>query len=263
MTDDCITENGKACVSVHGVRKNFGDHEVLKGIDFDVRCGEIFVIMGPSGSGKSVLLKHLIGLEQPSSGEVRIDGHTIDSPELLSKYRIAMVFQSGALLSSLSVSQNVGLYLREHRLKPSDEIDHIVREKLKIVGLEGAEDKMPTELSGGMKKRVAIARALVMEPQLILYDEPTSELDPLISITIGQEIMKMREETGATSIVVTHDRGLGFGIADRMAIIRHGEILALGTPMQVRNSGNQEVQTFLNASFQRQPSEEEKETEES
>ena len=112
---------------------------------------------------------------------------------------------------------------------------------------------MPTELSGGMKKRVAIARALVMEPQLILYDEPTSELDPLISITIGQEILKMRDETRATSIVVTHDRGLGFGIADRMAIIRHGEILALGTPMQVRNSENEEVQTFLNASFQRQP----------
>jgi len=262
MADSSSSENGKVCVAVRGIRKNFGENEVLKGINFDVRCGEIFVIMGPSGSGKSVLLKHLIGLEQPSAGEVHIDGHAIESPELLSKYRIAMVFQSGALLSSLSVSQNVGLYLREHRLKPLDEIDDIVREKLKIVGLEGAEDKMPTELSGGMKKRVAIARALVMEPQLILYDEPTSELDPLISITIGQEILKMRDETGATSIVVTHDRGLGFGIADRMAIIRHGEILALGTPMQVRNSENEEVQTFLNASFQRQPNDNEQNEEE-
>lgn len=250
MSTTCSTEGGRVCVEVKSLCKRYGDHEVLKGIEFDIRCGEIFVIMGPSGSGKSVLLKHLIGLEQPSSGTVRIDGHSIDSPELLEKYRIAMVFQSGALLSSLSVAENVGLYLREHRLKKPDEIDRIVREKLAIVGLEGAEDKMPTELSGGMKKRVAIARALVMDPQLILYDEPTSELDPLISVTIGQEIVKMRNRTKATSIVVTHDRDLGFGVADRMALIRYGEILALGTPDEVRASANPEVQTFLNASFQ-------------
>lgn len=250
MSESCSTGNRRACVEVRELRKSFGPNEVLKNIDFDIYCGEIFVIMGPSGSGKSVLLKQLIGLEHPTSGKVLIDGHSIDSPELLEKYRIAMVFQSGALLSSLSVAENVGLYLREHRLKKPAEIDRIVREKLAIVGLTGAEDKMPTELSGGMKKRVAIARALVMDPQLILYDEPTSELDPLISVTIGQEIVKMRNRTRATSIVVTHDRDLGFGIADRMALIRNGELLALGSPEDVRNSTNPEVQTFLNASYQ-------------
>ena len=251
MTTECTSENGKICVDVQDVCKSFGEHEVLKGISFNVRCGEIFVIMGPSGSGKSVLLKHLVGLEHPTSGRVMIDRHEITSPELLSQYRIAMVFQSGALLSSLTVSENVGLYLREHRLKPPEEIEAIVKEKLAIVGLTGAENKTPTELSGGMKKRVAIARALVMDPQLILYDEPTSELDPLISVTIGEEIVRMRETTGATSVVVTHDRDMGFGIADRMAIIRHGEILAMGTPDEVRNCPSEEVQTFLKASFQR------------
>ena len=253
MADE--NNNGHICVDVQNVCKSFDDNQVLKGITFDVRCGEIFVIMGPSGSGKSVLLKHLVGLEHPTSGKVMIDRHEITSPELLSEYRIAMVFQSGALLSSLSVADNVGLYLAEHRLKPVKEIRQIVSEKLAIVGLDGTEDKMPTELSGGMKKRVAIARALVMEPQLILYDEPTSELDPLISVTIGEEIVKMRDATQATSIVVTHDRDLGFGIADRMAIIRNGEILALGTPDQVRNSESEEVQTFLKASFQRKQKE--------
>jgi phospholipid/cholesterol/gamma-HCH transport system ATP-binding protein len=249
MSEPCSSETSRVCVQVESLSKRFGDHDVLRNISFDIRCGEIFVIMGPSGSGKSVLLKHLIGLEHPTSGSVRIDGHSIDSPELLEKYRIAMVFQSGALLSSLTVAENVGLYLSEHRLKKPAEIDLIVREKLAIVGLEKAGDKMPTELSGGMKKRVAIARALVMDPQLILYDEPTSELDPLISVTIGQEIVRMRARTCATSIVVTHDRDLGFGIADRMALIRNGEILALGTPQEVRACPDPEVQNFLNASF--------------
>tara|TARA_Y100001934_G_scaffold45195_1_gene54678 strand:+ start:11218 stop:11955 length:738 start_codon:yes stop_codon:yes gene_type:complete len=239
-------------VEVKDLRKSFGGCEVLKGINMEVDSGEIFVIMGPSGSGKSVLLRHLVGLLASDSGTVSIEGNVIDSPEILSKYRVAMVFQSGALLGSLSVAENVGLYLREHRLKKPAEIDAIVKEKLAIVGLEGAEDRMPTELSGGMKKRVSIARALVMEPQIILYDEPTSELDPLISVTIGEEIVKLREQTGATSIVVTHDRDLGFGIADRMAILRHGELVALGTPDEVRSSPREEVQTFLNATFQRQ-----------
>lgn len=250
MSEDCSAKKGRVCVEVKSLHKSFDENDVLKGIDFEIHCGEIFVIMGPSGSGKSVLLKHLIGLEHPTSGSVRIDGHSIDSPELLSKYRIAMVFQSGALLSSLTVAENVGLYLSEHRLKPPEEIDRIVSEKLALVGLAGTEHKSPSELSGGMKKRVAIARALVMEPQLILYDEPTSELDPLIAVTIGQEIVKMRNATHATSIVVTHDRDLGFGVADRVALIRNGKILAIGTPDEVRASENSEVQTFLNASFQ-------------
>ena len=178
-------------VEVRGLHKSFDGHEVLKGLDFEVKPGEIFVIMGPSGSGKTVLLKHLIGLEEPDAGEILIEGRSIQSPEVMDQYRMAMVFQSGALLNSLTVGENVGLYLAEHRLKPPEEIARIVAEKLEVVGLKDAADKMPSELSGGMKKRVAIARALVIEPQLILYDEPTSELDPLSSVVIAEEIVHL------------------------------------------------------------------------
>ena len=151
--------------------------------------------MGPSGSGKSVLLKQIIGLDLPDEGEILINGESVQSPEVMDKYRMAMVFQSGALLNSLTVGENVGLYLTEHRLKTPEEIARIVAENLDIVGLKGTEDKMPSELSGGMKKRVAIARALIVEPQLILYDEPTSELDPVSAMVIGEEILKLNERT--------------------------------------------------------------------
>src|SRR5262249_45974750 len=171
-------ENRGVRLQVRGLRKRFDGLEVLKGIDLQVEPGEIFVLMGPSGSGKTVLLKHLIGLESPDEGEILINGQAIQSAEVMAQYRMAMVFQSGALLNSLSVGENVGLYLSEHHLKPAEEIARIVTEALELVGLKDVEDKMPTELSGGMKKRVAIARALVIEPQLVLYDEPTSELDP-------------------------------------------------------------------------------------
>ncbi|MBM3829578.1 MAG: ATP-binding cassette domain-containing protein, partial [Verrucomicrobia bacterium] len=204
-------------VEARKLRKSFGGQEVLRGVSFNVERGEIFVLMGPSGSGKSVLLKHIIGLEEPDAGQILIEGQDIHTEGLRDRYRMAMVFQSGALLNSLTVGENVGLYLREHRLQPEAEIQRIIAEKLEIVGLKGAEEKIPGELSGGMKKRVALARALVIEPQLILYDEPTSELDPLIAITIGQEILALRNRTSATSIVVTHDRDLAFGIADRIA----------------------------------------------
>src|SRR6266404_9648065 len=162
-------------VQVRGLRKSFNGLEVLKGLDLEVKPAEIFVLMGPSGSGKSVLLKHVIGLEEPDEGEILIDGQSIRSSDVMDRYRMAMVFQSGALLNSLTVAENVGLYLAEHKLKPPEEIARIVADKLELVGLKDTQDKMPSELSGGMKKRVAIARALVIEPQLILYDEPTSE----------------------------------------------------------------------------------------
>ena len=236
---------------VRGLRKSFGTLEVLRGLDFDVLPGEIFVIMGPSGSGKSVLLKHLIGLEEPDAGEILIDGRPIGSPEVMAEYRFAMVFQSGALLNSLTVGENVGLYLSEHRLKPPEEIEAIVADKLEVVGLKGTENQMPTELSGGMKKRVAIARALVIEPQLILYDEPTSELDPLSSVVICEEIARLQERIGVTSLVVSHDRDLAFGVADRIAVINEGHILALGTPDQIRSSTEPLVREFLEASFRR------------
>src|SRR6201984_1137497 len=192
-------------LQVRGLRKSFGNQEVLKGLDFEVKPGEIFVIMGPSGSGKTVLLKHLIGLEEPDEGEILIGGESIQSPEVMSKYRMAMVFQSGALLNSLTVGENIGLYLAEHHLKTPEEIARIVTEALALVGLKDVEDKMPTELSGGMKKRVAIARALVIEPQLVLYDEPTSELDPLSSVLIAEEIVKLNERIHVTTLVVSHD----------------------------------------------------------
>jgi phospholipid/cholesterol/gamma-HCH transport system ATP-binding protein len=236
-------------VRVRGLRKSFDGHDVLKGLDFDVQRGEIFVIMGPSGSGKTVLLKHLIGLEEPDAGEILIEGQPIQSPEVMGKYRMAMVFQSGALLNSLTVGENVGLYLSEHRLKPPEEIARIVAEKLEVVGLKNTEGMMPSELSGGMKKRVAIARALVSEPQLILYDEPTSELDPLSAVVIAEEIVHLKDRIGVTSLVVSHDRDLAFGVADRIAVINEGRILTIGTPDEVKRYPDPLVQQFLHADF--------------
>jgi len=247
-------DNHPAGVSlqVRGLRKSFGGQEVLKGIDLDVWPGEIFVIMGPSGSGKSVLLKHLIGLEVPDAGEILINGESVGSAEIAAKYRMALVFQSGALLNSLTVGENVGLYLTEHRLKPAAEIERIVAEKLETVGLTDAVDKMPGELSGGMKKRAAIARALVIDPQLILYDEPTSELDPLSAVVIGEEVLDLKSRIHVTSIVVTHDRDLAFGVADRIAIINEGTIITVGTPDEVKRFDDPLVQKFLQADFKRE-----------
>jgi phospholipid/cholesterol/gamma-HCH transport system ATP-binding protein len=238
-------------IQVRGLRKSFAGQEVLKGLDFEVKSGEIFVIMGPSGSGKTVLLKHLIGLEEPDEGEILIDGEPILSPEVMSKYRMAMVFQSGALLNSLNVGENVGLYLTEHRLRKPEEIARIVSDSLAVVGLEGTESKMPSELSGGMKKRVAIARALVIEPQLILYDEPTSELDPLSAVVVGDEILNLKKRIHVTSLVVTHDRDLAFGIADRIAVISEGRILMIGAPDEVKSRQDPLIQRFLNADFRK------------
>ena len=238
-------------IQVRGLRKSFGGQEVLCGLDFDVQPGEIFVIMGPSGSGKTVLLKHLIGLEEPDAGEILIEGQPIQSPEVMSQYRMAMVFQSGALLNSLTVGENVGLYLTEHRLRPPEEIARIVADKLAVVGLKGTEEKMPSELSGGMKKRVAIARALVIDPQLILYDEPTSELDPLSAVVIAEEIVQLKHRIHVTSLVVSHDRDLAFGVADRIAVINQGRILTIGTPDEVKQHADPLVQQFLHADFKR------------
>lgn len=250
MSQAASNQHPSVSVEVKELRKSFNGVEVLHGIDLQIKPREIFVIMGPSGSGKSVLLKHLIGLETPDSGDVLIDNHSIKSPDMLERYRLAMVFQSGALLNSLTVAENVGLYLTEHRLMPQKDIDKLVKEKLEALGLKGQEQRMPEELSGGMKKRVAIARALVIDPQVILYDEPTSELDPLIAVTIGQEIKRLNEENDVTSIVVSHDRDLAFGIADRIAVMHEGKVLQVGTPKELQQSKDPKIQKFLNASFQ-------------
>src|ERR1051325_7890560 len=248
MSDSPSTPQGVS-ITVRGLRRSFDGHPVLKGLNFGVERGEVFVVMGPSGSGKSVLLKHIIGLETPDEGEILIEGESIQSPAVMDKYRMAMVFQSGALLNSLTVGENVGLYLSEHRLKPPEEIARIVRDKLEIVGLKGQQDRNPGDLSGGMKKRVALARALVIEPQLILYDEPTSELDPVIAVTIGEEILKLNRRTRVTSFVVSHDRDLAFGIADRIALMNSGQILAVGAPDAIKNNPDARIQEFLTAHF--------------
>jgi len=238
-------------VEVRGLRKSFAGTPVLKGINIQVQAGEIYVVMGPSGSGKSVLLKHIVGLESPDEGQIYICDDLVGTDQVMDKYRIGMVFQSGALLNSLTVGENVGLYLAEHRLKPPDEIAQIVKNKLALVGLERVEDKYPSELSGGMKKRVAIARSLVIEPQLLLYDEPTSELDPMMAVVISDEILSLNKRTGATSIVVSHDRDLAFGIADRIAIIFDGQILFVGTPDEVKRHSDPQIKDFIHADFKR------------
>lgn len=237
-------------LEVRNLFKSYSGQSALKGIDLDIKAGEIFVIMGPSGSGKSVLLKHMIGLERPDSGDILIEGKTIfNGEDAAEHFRLAMVFQSGALFNSLTVGENVSLYLTEHRLKPASEIPRIVNEKLSSVGLKEVENKYPSELSGGMKKRVAIARALVTDPQLILYDEPTSELDPMIAITIAEEILRLNRRTGVTSVVVTHDRELGFGIAHRIGMINDGRILAIGTPAEIKANSDPLIQKFLKAEY--------------
>ena len=236
-------------VRVQELRKGYAGVPVLKGIGFEVQRSEVFVIMGPSGSGKSVLLKHIIGLETPDEGDILIEGESIHKPGVMDKYRLALVFQSGALLNSLSVLENVGLYLTEHRLKKPEEIERIAIEKLEFLGLKNVKDRNPSELSGGMKKRVAIARALVIEPQLILYDEPTSELDPLSAVVIGEEILNLKRRIHVTSIVVTHDRDLAFGIADRLAMMNEGQILAIGTVDEIKRNNHPVIHRFLNADF--------------
>lgn len=237
-------------VSVHGLCKSFNGRVVLQDLEVEIHAGEIFVLMGPSGSGKSVFLRHVMGLEEPDAGEILVAGAKVSCEQVDSKHRLAMVFQSGGLLNSLTVEENVGLYLTEHRLGTPDEIARIVSEKLGLVQL-GPQDaaKYPSELSGGMRKRVAIARALVVDPQLMVFDEPTSELDPLVSLTIGREIVNLNRRTGATVIVVTHDRDLAFGIGDRLAFLDQGRIQAIGTAAELRASPVPLLQQFITAEF--------------
>jgi phospholipid/cholesterol/gamma-HCH transport system ATP-binding protein len=236
-------------VSARDVRKSYGADEILKGLTFDIQPGEIFVIMGASGSGKSTLLRQLMGLEFVDSGEIFINDQSLKPNETMDHVRMAMVFQSGALLNSLNVEENVGIYLSEHQLAPPEEIQQIVADKLSAVGLTGTEKRSISELSGGMKKRVAIARALVIDPQLILYDEPTSELDPATAATIGSEIYTLNQKSGTTSVVVTHDRDLAFGIAHRIAIMHEGQILDIGSPEKIRSSKIPEINHFINIDF--------------
>ena len=238
-------ETAAVGVSIEGLSKNFGSLEVLKNITFSVEPGEIFVLMGPSGSGKSVLLKHIVGLEQPTSGRVLVDGRDASREDTREHVHMALVFQAGALFNSLSVYDNLALYPREHEVASEAGIREKVMRALQILSLEGAAPKSPSELSGGMKKRVAIARALVMEPQLMLYDEPTSELDPVMSATISEIIATLKDEYHVTTIVVSHDRELALGIADRVGILMGGELISLGPTAELRTPKDPRVAEFL------------------
>lgn len=233
-------------VRVANLRKAFGAQTVLHDVSFEVQPGEIFVLMGPSGSGKSVLLRHLAGLMAGDAGEVLIADDPAHLPATHERTRSAMVFQAGALFNSMTVYDNLALYSREHRLYS----EHIIREKVEAVmralSIEHAGDKIPAELSGGMKKRVAVARAIIMEPQLILYDEPTSELDPILAATTSELIATISRETGATSLVVTHDRDLALTIADHVALLMEGRLVFLGTPDELRTSEDPQVRSFMN-----------------
>lgn len=233
-------------VTVTGLTKKFGNVTVLRGIDLEIKPGEIFCLMGPSGSGKTVLLKHIAGLEHATSGSVKIGDYDAADPDTRDKIHLALVFQAGALFNSLSVYDNLALYPREHRQCNEAGIRERVMNALTILSLEKAAKKFPSELSGGMKKRVAIARALVMEPQLLIYDEPTSELDPVMAATIGEVIATLREQTAVTSVVVTHDRDLAMNIADRIAFIFDGKIHATGTPADFKNTQDPLIANFLN-----------------
>ena len=237
-------------IIVKNLTKKFGKKEVLKNISFEVKEGEIFVLMGGSGSGKSTTIKHIVGLLRPTGGEIYIDG--IDITKLqhneLIKFRknIGYLFQEGALFDSLTVWENVGFYFLENTKMKEKEIRKIASEKLALVGLKGIEELYPSELSGGMKKRVALARAISTNPQIILYDEPTSGLDPVTSAMIDKLIISMRDNLGVTSIIVTHDLDSAFNIGDRIAMIHKGIIYAIGTPEEIRNNKDPIVQQFIN-----------------
>lgn len=239
-------ETPAVSVSVEHLSKNFGTLQVLKDVSFKVEPGEIFVLMGPSGAGKSVLLKHVVGLETPDAGRVMVDGRDARDEETREQIRMALVFQAGALFNSLSVYDNLALYPREHQIADEAGIRDKVMRALQILSLENAAGKFPSDLSGGMKKRVAIARALVMEPQLLLYDEPTSELDPVMSATISEIIGTLRDQYHVTSIVVSHDRDLALGVADRVGILMNSELIHVSPPADLRQPKDPRIADFLN-----------------
>ena len=239
-----------AGVCIKGLERSFGNHLVLKGIDLDIDPGEIVVILGKSGAGKSVLLRHIIGLENPDAGSIKVAGEDVHNPDFSKHHVLAMVFQSSALFNSLSVGENVGLYLREHKvIKDDSRINEIVSSALELVGLGGKENIMPSVLSGGMKRRVATARALVMNPDIILFDEPTSGLDPMMTRTIGDLICDLKSQVEITQIVVTHDIDLTFYVADKIAVLSEGKILQVGRPDDIRGSNDAAVQEFIAPQF--------------
>ena len=236
-------------IAVRGLMKRIGGQEILLGIDLTVGKGETLVIIGRSGGGKSVLLKHLIGLMQPDAGEIWIEGQNIIglSERKLAPIRrkIGILFQGGALFDSMTVEENIAFPLREAGERNPKIIGEKVREILEVIELEGEQKKMPVNLSGGMKKRVGLARSIIRRPSCILYDEPTAGLDPVVSDSINQLIRRLQKRFQVTSIVVTHDMKSAFHIADHIAYLHEGRIYFYGTPQELQNSQDPLIQDFL------------------
>ncbi len=236
-------------IAVRGLMKSIGPQEILRGVDLDVRKGETLVIIGRSGGGKSVLLKHLVGLMLPDGGEIWIDGENIIglSERKLAAIRrkVGILFQSGALFDSMTVEENIAFPLLEAGERNQTVIREKVREILDVIELEGQETKMPVNLSGGMKKRVGLARSIIRQPSCVLYDEPTAGLDPVVSDSINQLIRRLQERYHVTSVVVTHDMKSAFHIADHIAYLHEGRIYFYGTPAELERSDDRLIQDFL------------------
>jgi phospholipid/cholesterol/gamma-HCH transport system ATP-binding protein len=241
-----------AMIEIIDLYKSFGSLAVLRGVNLTIEQGESMTVIGGSGSGKSVLIKHIIGLLHPDKGRVIVDGQLMNNldefglNELRKKF--GMLFQMAALFDSLSVWENVGFSLKQHTKLSDKEVREIATQKLALVGLKDVEDKMPSELSGGMKKRVGLARAIAMDPAIILYDEPTTGLDPIAADAINDLIVDLRKKLGVTSVSITHDMHSAYKISDRIAMLYKGEILETGTPDQIRSSANPIVQQFITGS---------------
>ena len=236
-------------IELKKVSMSYKTRAILKDVDLNIKKGEIMVVIGPSGAGKSTLLRLVIGLLKPAKGEIWVDGREISSMNetQLNEIRrnMGMVFQYSALFDSMTVGENVAFGLRQHTDMKDAQILTVVRRTLRLVGMMGRENVMPSELSGGMKKRVSLARAIAINPAIVLYDEPTAGLDPVMSSTINRLILSTQRILGVTAVVVTHDMESAFTVADRIAMIFEGRIIALGTPDEIRESPNPTVQQFI------------------
>ena len=249
MSPQAPRHTDEVLISLRDVRKSFGSKEVLKGISLDVHRGESVVIVGGSGTGKSVTLRHVIGLIRPDSGEVILGGRPLSemTPRELNdmRRRFGMSFQEGALFDSMSVFENIAFPLRRHTKMTEKEIRARVRECLEQVHLEGVEPRRPSELSGGMRRRVGFARAISLAPEILLFDEPTTGLDPVISDVVADLIVEMDHKLGVTAVTITHDMKVAFKIADKIAMICGGRIIEEGTPDEFERSSNPFVRQFL------------------